>query len=306
MLNMPGGSSAAKEEPDRVHTPSPLLGAVGGAMGGTGQDDLVVNPIMGSPVNMQATALATVAEGARWWEKYSLLVRIFTARDRWVLEPHVWVKDLLKDSFQSTLGINLLVVLLSPTESLIFCGNCTQGKGMSWDKSLHYAHQLMGIHPWTGYTVDGVALQQTLKEAHHNMQVAREFTHERTKQQITHLNVIAVALAPRHCLAMPERLLRGQDLTRRADQLFVQEQLRNLQITEPAFAHCPALLGDHPETPDQEQCNSTWEDAKEDEGNATSVLDAKLDASTGEEMDASGYLHCSALVDRRCQRNHAL
>ena len=33
-----------------------------------------------------------------------------------------------------------------------------------------------------GYTVDVVALQQTLKEACHDMQVAREFTHERTKQ----------------------------------------------------------------------------------------------------------------------------
>ena len=45
---------------------------------------------------------------------------------------------------------------------------------MSWDESLHYAHQLMGVHPWTGYMIDMVALQQTLKEACHNMQVARE------------------------------------------------------------------------------------------------------------------------------------
>ena len=36
MLNMPSRYSAAKEEPDRVGTPSPLLGAVGGAMGGAG------------------------------------------------------------------------------------------------------------------------------------------------------------------------------------------------------------------------------------------------------------------------------
>ena len=62
---------------------------------------------------------------------------------------------------------------------------------MSWDKSLYYAHQLMGIHPWTSYMREVVALQRTLKEAHHEIQVAREFTHER----IAHLNAIAAALA---------------------------------------------------------------------------------------------------------------
>ena len=81
------------------------------------------------------------------------------------LEPHAWVEDLLKDFFQLILGINLSVVLLSPTECLIFCGNRTQGQGMSWDESLHYTHQLTGVHPWTGYMIDVVALQQTLKEA---------------------------------------------------------------------------------------------------------------------------------------------
>ena len=43
--------------------------------------------------------------------------------------------------------------------------NCTQGQGMSWDESLHYAHQLLGVHPWTGYMIEVVALQETLKEA---------------------------------------------------------------------------------------------------------------------------------------------
>ena len=41
--------------------------------------------------------------------------------------------------------------------------------------------------------IEVVALQQTLKEAHHEMQVAREFTHERTKQRIAHLNALAAA-----------------------------------------------------------------------------------------------------------------
>ena len=55
---------------------------------------------------------------------------------------------------------------------------------MSWDESLRYAHQLSGIHPLTGYMIEVVTLQRTLKEARHEMQVAREFTHERTKQRI--------------------------------------------------------------------------------------------------------------------------
>ena len=107
--------------------PSPLLGAVGSTVGGASQDDSVVNPMMGSPVNMHPTA--SIAEGGHRQEKYSLLVHIFTARDRQALEPHAWVKDLLKDFLQTTLGINLSVILLSPTECLIFCGNHTQGPG---------------------------------------------------------------------------------------------------------------------------------------------------------------------------------
>ena len=109
------------------------------------QDDQATDPIMRSRTVSPTTA--TIAEGARQWEKYSLLVHIFTARDRRSLEPHAWVKDLLKDFFQSILGINLSVILLSPTECLIFCGSHTQGQGMSWDESLHYTHQLTGVHP---------------------------------------------------------------------------------------------------------------------------------------------------------------
>ena len=196
---MPGGSSTTKEEPTKSGPPPSLLGATGSA----GQDNQATNPITG--LWMVSPATATIAEGTRQWEKYSLLVRIFTTRDRWFLEPHAWVEDLLKDFFQSILGINLSVILLSPTKCLIFCGNRTQGQGMSWDESLHYAHQLMGVHPWTGYMIDIVALQWTLKEARHEMQVVREFTHERTKQRITHLNALAMAPAAKARLAMPQR-----------------------------------------------------------------------------------------------------
>ena len=36
-------------------------------------------------------------------EKYSLLVHIFTAHNRWSLKPHALVEDLFKDFFQSIL-----------------------------------------------------------------------------------------------------------------------------------------------------------------------------------------------------------
>ena len=84
------------------------------------------------------------------------------------------------------------------------------------------------------------------------MQVAREFTHERTKQRIAHLNTLAVALTMRAQLAMPQRSPRGCGMTRRADQFFVQQQLREMNFDEPAFAHHPALLGTRPETPENE------------------------------------------------------
>ena len=148
-----------KEEPARLGPPPSLLGATGSAS----QDDQATDPTMGSWSVLPATT--TIAGGACRREKYSLLVRIFTSRGRRSLEPHTWVEDLLKDFFQSILGINLSVILLSPTECLIFCGNHAQGQGMSWDESLQYAHQLTGIHPWTGYMIEVVAYQRTLKEA---------------------------------------------------------------------------------------------------------------------------------------------
>ena len=302
--NMPGRSSAAKEEPIKAGSPLSLLGAAGGTLGGTSKDDHIVNPLEGSPVTSPANT--TLAELVCQWEKYSLLVCIFTTRDRRSLEPHAWVEDLLKDLFQSILGVNLSVILLSPTECLIFCGNRTQGQGMSWDESLRYTHQLSGIHPWTGYMIEVVALQRTLKEAHHEMQVAREFTHERTKQRIAHLNALAVALTVKAQPAMPQRFPRGCSKTRWVDQFFLEQQLRELNLDEPAFAHHPALLGARLGTPEYKQFDSSCEDAEEDEGDATSMLDAELHASTGEEMDATGHPAFMPSADRCQQRNRAL
>ena len=81
---------------------------------------------------------------------------------------------------------------------------------MSWDESLQYTHQLTGIHPWTSYMIDVVAYQRTLKEARHEMQVAREFTHERTKQRITHLNTLAMGQLQRPDRPCPRDCPKGE------------------------------------------------------------------------------------------------
>ena len=288
---MPGRSTTAKEEPTKTSYPPPLLGAVGSAEGCADKDNHIDGPVMEPP--RVSPAPAPVAEGARPRQKYSLLVCIFTAHNTCLGRGPV------KRLFQSILGINLSVILLSPTECLIFCGNCTQGQGMSWDESLHYAHQLTGIHPWTGYMIEVTAHQQTLKEARHEMQVAREFTHERTKQRIAHLNTLAMAPAVRAQPATPQRSPRGQGMTRQADRFFVQQQLWEMNFDEPAFVQCPTLLGAQPESPEHKQFDSDREDVEEEEGGATSALDAEPDASMGEEMEASGHSPRAPSAERR-------
>ena len=146
--------------------------------------------------------------------------------------------------------------------------------------------------------IEVVAYQRTLKEAGHEMQVVREFTHERTKQRITHLNALAMAPAVKARSATPQGSPRGRGMMRRADRYFIQQQLGEMNLEESAFAQRPTLLGTQPESPECEQFDSTWEDAKED-GKATSALDAKLDASTGEETDTSGHPARSPSAERR-------
>ena len=78
-------------------------------------------------------------------------------------------------------------------------------------------------------------------------------------------------------------------MTRWADQFLVQQQLKEMNFDEPTFAQRPTLLGIQLESPECEQFDSAREDAKEEEGDATSTLDAELHARTGEEMDTSGH-----------------
>ena len=79
-----------------------------------------------------------------------------------------------------------------------------------------------------------------------------------------------------------------------------------MNLEESAFAQCPTLLGTQPESPEREQFDSTWEDAKEEDGKATSALDAELNASTGEETDASGHPARMSSAERHCRRNCAM
>ena len=92
-------------------------------------------------------------------------------------------------------------------------------------------------------------------------------------------------------------------MMRRADRYSVQQQLGEMNLEESAFAQCPTLLGAQPESPEREQFDSAREDAKEEDSKATSALDAKLDASMGEEMDASGHPARTSSAERCCRRN---
>ena len=92
----------------------------------------------------------------------------------------------------------------------------------------------------------------------------------------------------------------------RADRYFVQQQLKEMNLKEPAFGQCPTLLGAQPENPEHEQFDSAREDAKEEDGEATSALDAEFDASTGEETDASRHPARMPSAERCHRRNRAL
>ena len=79
-----------------------------------------------------------------------------------------------------------------------------------------------------------------------------------------------------------------------------------MNLEESAFAQRSTLLGAQPESPEREQFDSAWEDAKEEDGKATSALDTELDASTGEGMDTYGSPAQMSSAEQRHQRNCAM
>ena len=94
-------------------------------------------------------------------------------------------------------------------------------------------------------------------------------------------------------------------MTRWADRFFMQQKLQ-MNIDEPAFVQHPALLGAQPESPECEQFDSAREDVEEEEGGATSALDAELGTSSGEETEASGHSGRVPSADRHRRRNHTM
>ena len=78
-----------------------------------------------------------------------------------------------------------------------------------------------------------------------------------------------------------------------------------MNLEESTFAQCPNLLGTQPESPEREQFDSAQEDAKEEDGKAASTLDTELNASTGEEMDASGRPARMPSAERHAQGAHS-
>ena len=97
---------------------------------------------------------------------------------------------------------------------------------------------------------------------------------------------------------MPQSSPQGRGMTRWADRFFVQQQLKEMNFDEPTFVQRPTLLGAQPESPEREQFDSSREDVEEEEGGATIALDAEIDASTGEETEASGCPAQAPSADR--------
>ena len=86
----------------------------------------------------------------------------------------------------------------------------------------------------------------------------------------------------------------------------MQQQLWEMNFDEPAFARRPTLLGAQPESPECEWFDSTQEDVEEEEGGATSALDAKPDASMGKKTEASGRSPRAPSAERHHRRNCAM
>ena len=115
-------------------------------------------------------------------------VRVVTTRDQKPLQAYAWNGGLLNDFFKATIGLQHSVIITSPTECVIFTPGHSNGLGMSFDDSIKYCHTLSGLHMWVGTAIQVTALQHTVKEGRHDINRAKEFTHERTKQRLAQLH----------------------------------------------------------------------------------------------------------------------
>ena len=176
----------------------------------------------------------SVSEGACRREQYCVSVRVVTARDQKPLQAYAWNEGLLNDFFKATIGLQHSVVITSPTECVIFAPGRSNGLGMNFDDSIRYCHTLSSLHMWVGTAIQVTALQRTVKEGRHDIDRAKEFTRERTKQRLAQLHsatltTLSPAGLPRRPTHPAMETPRGRGMTRRADHHYVQETIRNMQ-----------------------------------------------------------------------------
>ena len=179
---------------------------------------------------------------------------------------------------------------------------------MSFDDSIQYCHTLSGMHTWVGTAIQVTALQRTVKEGRHDINRAKEFTHERTKQRLAQLHA-AMPTAPLPT-GSPKRSThpamdtpRGRGMTRRTDCHYVQETLKNM--------HNLALEDRYPKeephqrtsTPDASQYDSADQEQDMEEDDLTAELD--LD-SEDYDTEATGNAERSIMSERHKRRNRAM
>ena len=210
---MPGGSSTVLGDTSKMESPVPLLGVAGKA-GSMDQQDGVKDKWHSAMHSAPLTA-----EGACRWKKYCILVWIETARDKKPLQAHAWGEALLKDFFQATIGIPYAIIIISPTECMLFAPGRSKELGMSYKDSRTHCQQLNGIHPWVGSAVEVTALQRMVKEGRYDVARAKQYTHERTKERLTKMHASPTpspkeSPQARHTLPEPAR---GRRMTWWAD-----------------------------------------------------------------------------------------
>ena len=84
-----------------------------------------------------------------------------------------------------------------------------------------------------GTAIQVTALQRTVKEGRHDINRAKEFTHERTKQRLAQLHAAMPTTpfptrSPRHPAHPAMDTPHGRDMTRRTDRHYVQETIKNM------------------------------------------------------------------------------
>ena len=233
-------------------------------------------------------------------------VRVVTERDQKPLQAYAWNEGLPNDFFKATIGLPHSVIITSPTECVIFAPGRSNGLGMSFDDSIKHCHILSGIHKWVGQAVQVTALQWTVKEGRHDINRAREFTHERTKSRLAQLRAavpttpLPVGL-PWHSQPPAIESPRGRGMTRRADRQYVQETLRNmgnLSLDEPCTRDEPQRQISMPEAG---QYDSADQDPEEDD------LAAELDFDSEEyDTKATGNFGRSTVAECWWRRNRAM